>query len=74
MRKSLSRVDPVECRCAREAVAGRAVERREGSVRLSGQLGLGAIPAGAYTLRIEVRDAKRGQTAAQTAEFGVGKS
>ena len=52
-------------------LAMRAVEHRDGSVRFSGQLQLGATPSGVYTLRVEVRDGASGVPSMQSAEFGV---
>jgi VWFA-related protein len=71
MRIAISQGERVLFRSAWEPLASRATGRGAGAVRLSGQLGLSAIPAGAYTLRVEVRDADGKRTAAADAAFAV---
>ena len=71
MRIALYQGATVVYRSAWEPIASRVAERRPDGVRVSGQLGLSAVPPGTYVLRVEVRRPKATTVAAQTAEFAV---
>jgi hypothetical protein len=71
MRIAVSQGSTVLYRSAWEPLGSRVAERRPDGVRLSGRLGLSAVPPGTYVLRVEVRDAKSTRAASQTAEFAV---